>query len=70
MGAFDTVYECHSELNDKYTIKILKANDNNAISRFQKEVRLTSRLNHPNIIKIVAQDTTGDRKYYIILIRI
>lgn len=40
------------------------------ISRFQKEVRLTSRLNHPNIIKIVAQDTTGDRKYYIILIRI
>lgn len=64
-GAFGAVYECHSELEDKYAIKILKTDDVNAISRFQKEVRLTSRLNHPNIIKIVAQDTTGDRKYYI-----
>lgn len=33
--------------------------------RFQKEVRLTSRLNHPNVIRIIAYDTEGERKYYI-----
>ena len=64
-SGFGNVYNCHSELGDKYAIKILKANDNNAILRFQKEVRLTSRLNHPNVIRIVAYDTTGERKYYI-----
>lgn len=30
-----------------------------------KEVRLTSRLNHPNVIRIIACDTEGENKYYI-----
>lgn len=64
-GGFGNVYECHSELGDKYAIKVLKSNDENAILRFQKEVRLTSRLNHPNVIRIVAYDTMGESKYYI-----
>lgn len=64
-GGFGDVYDCHSELGDKYAIKLLKKDDELAILRFQKEVRLTSRLNHPNVIRIVAFDTVGDRKYYI-----
>jgi len=64
-GGFGEVYECHSELGDKYVIKFLRENDMNAILRFQKEVRLTSRLNHPNVIKIVTYDTTSEQKYYI-----
>lgn len=64
-GGFGSVYDCHSELGDKYAIKILKTNDSNAVLRFQKEVRLTSRLNHPNVVRVVAYDTTGEQKYYI-----
>lgn len=28
-------------------------------------MRLISRLNHPNVIKIIGYDTSGDKKYYI-----
>ena len=65
IGGFGNVYNCHSELGDKYAIKILKTDEINAVLRFQKEVRLTSRLNHPNVIRIIAYDTIGSRKYYI-----
>ena len=52
-------------LGDRYAIKMLKTDDENAVLRFQKEVRLTSRLNHPNVIRIIACDTEGENKYYI-----
>lgn len=55
----------YSELGDRYAIKMLKTDDENAVLRFQKEVRLTSRLNHPNVIRIIACDTEGENKYYI-----
>lgn len=64
-GGFGDVYDCHSELGDRYAIKMLKTDDENAVLRFQKEVRLTSRLNHPNVIRIIAYDTMGEKKYYI-----
>ncbi len=64
-GGFGDVFDCHSELGDKYVIKILRTNDENAVLRFQKEIRLTSRLDHPNVIRIVTYNTTGDKKYYI-----
>lgn len=64
-GGFGDVYDCHSELGDRYAIKMLKTDDENAVLRFQKEVRLTSRLNHPNVIRIIACDTEGENKYYI-----
>lgn len=64
-GGFGNVFNCHSELGGVYAIKCLKTNDENAVLRFQKEVRLISRLNHPNVIKIIGYDTSGDKKYYI-----
>lgn len=64
-GGFGDVHDCHSELGDRYAIKMLKTDDENAVLRFQKEVRLTSRLNHPNVIRIIAYDTMGEKKYYI-----
>ncbi len=64
-GGFGSVYLCTSEVGDKYAIKILRNLDAASIERFKKEIRLTRRLAHPNIIKIIAYDAEGDRKYYI-----
>lgn len=35
-GGFGDVYDCHSELGDRYAIKMLKTDDENAVLRFQK----------------------------------
>lgn len=64
-GGFGNVYNCYSETREQYAIKILKNNNEEAILRFQKEIRLTSRLDHPNIIRIIAYEAIGEKKYYI-----
>lgn len=33
-GGFGDVYDCHSELGDRYAIKMLKTDDENAVLRF------------------------------------
>lgn len=64
-GGFGSVYKCLSEANNEYAIKLLKNTDPDSIDRFKKEIRLTMRLSHPNIINIVAYDVDQDRKWYI-----
>lgn len=65
-GGCGDVYECESELGQIYAVKILKEDaDVEIVLRFQKEVRLTKRLNHPNIIKIISYNVDKERKYYI-----
>lgn len=65
VGGFGSVYVCTSELGDQYAIKLLNNVDSESIERFTKEIRLTMRLSHPNIIKIIAYDTNNHNKYYI-----
>ncbi len=64
-GGFGSVHVCYSENGEKYAIKQLKNMDAAASDRFAKEIRLITRLSHPNIIKIIAFNTDGDRKFYI-----
>lgn len=47
-SGFGQVFECVDEYNNKYALKILKDNSEFGVKRFEREVRLLSRLNHPN----------------------
>ena len=64
-GGFGSVHICTSELGDKYAIKFLENMDEISTERFKKEIRLTMRLSHPNIVEIIAYDAEASRKYYI-----
>lgn len=64
-GGFGAVYKCTSEKGDDYAIKFLENMDASSTERFKKEIRLTKRLSHPNVVKIIAYNADGDRKYYI-----
>lgn len=64
-GGFGRVHKCTSENGGEYAIKFLEDTSPASIDRFKKEIRLTMRLSHPNIIKIIAYDADGSRKWYI-----
>ena len=64
-GGFGSVHICTSESGDKYAIKFLDNLDDASTERFKKEIRLTTKLSHPNIVKIIGYNADGDRKYYI-----
>lgn len=64
-GGFGSVHLCTSEVGDKYAIKLLTNLDAAATERFKKEIRLTMRLTHPNIVKIIAYNAEETQKYYI-----
>ena len=44
-GGFGQVFECEDEYGNKYALKVLKNNSEFGIQRFEREVRLLSRLN-------------------------
>ena len=64
-GGFGAVYKCKSESGSEYAVKFLEDSSSAAADRFKKEIRLTMRLSHPNIIKIISYDADGSRKWYI-----
>jgi len=64
-GGFGTVYECVDENGNNYALKMLNSIDSFSKPRFEREVRLMSRLNHPNVIKLVTYNLTNDTPFYI-----
>lgn len=64
-GGFGQVFECKDEYGHKYALKMLKDNSDFGIQRFEREVRLLSRLNHPNIVKIIANNLAAEQKFYV-----
>lgn len=64
-GGFGQVFECEDEYGNKYALEVLKNNSEFGIQRFEREVRLLSRLNHPNIVKIIAGNLVADQKFYV-----
>ncbi|MCR5608620.1 MAG: serine/threonine protein kinase [Lachnospiraceae bacterium] len=54
LGGYGQVYECIDENNNVYAMKKLKKLNDFSIPRFDREVRLMKRLNHPNVIKVIA----------------
>jgi serine/threonine protein kinase len=59
-GAFGTVYGVIGEDNNKYALKELKNFNMTNKGRFEREVKIISQLNHPNIVKIVQWNIGGD----------
>lgn len=64
-GGFGQVFECEDEYGNKYALKVLKNNSEFGVQRFEREVRLLSRLNHPNIVKIIASNLVAEQKFYV-----
>ncbi len=68
-GAFGTVYEIEADDNERYALKELKNFDMVNKERFEREIKVLSELNHPNIVKIFQWNIGGDppnfMPYYI-----
>lgn len=64
-GGFGEVYLASDENKDSFAVKMLTDHSQNGSDRFDREVRLMSRLNHPNIMKIVAWNITTSNKFYV-----
>jgi eukaryotic-like serine/threonine-protein kinase len=68
-GAFGTVYGVIGEDNNRYALKELKFFNLTNKERFEREIKILSRLDHPNIVKIIQWNIGGDppnfSPYYI-----
>ena len=65
-GGFGVVYKCVRESDGaSFARKTLLLNDLGSIKRFQREVRLVQRLEHPGIIKIVSTHLDGAPYFYV-----
>jgi eukaryotic-like serine/threonine-protein kinase len=68
MGA---VYEAtHARLAGRYAIKVLLAgvSDNLEVrARFDREARITSLLQHPNIVQVIDHNSTADGTSYLVM---
>ena len=57
----------HASLKRDVAVKILRAENNHdalAVARFEREVRATAELNHPNTIRVFDYGTTDDGLWY------
>lgn len=64
-GGFGQVYQCLDENAKVFALKRLKEKDEFSVSRFEREVRLMSRLNHPNVISLIAYNLTCEDPFYV-----
>jgi tRNA A-37 threonylcarbamoyl transferase component Bud32 len=63
-GGFGEVWACTSE-GVRYAKKKLTATDEDSVARFQREVRILSKLDHPNIVKVVAKKLQTSPYWYV-----
>ena len=70
-GAMGAVYEAtHARLAGRYAIKLLLLKptvDSEAIALFAREARITSLLQHPNIVQVIDHNTTADGTEYLVM---
>jgi serine/threonine protein kinase len=68
-GAFGTVYEIETDDNMRYALKEVKNLNITNKHRFEREIKILSQLNHPNIVKILQWNMGGEAPnftpYYI-----
>lgn len=65
-GGFGVVYRCQREEDEKvFALKKLQTKDPNAMKRFEREVRIVSSLDHPNIIKIITKRLDEHGYFYV-----
>ncbi|MEO7669331.1 MAG: protein kinase, partial [Polyangia bacterium] len=70
-GGMGVVFEAsHARLAGRYAIKVLlqKLSDNpEALERFDREARITSSLQHPNIVQVIDFNTHTDGTEYLVM---
>ena len=70
-GAMGAVYEAtHARLAGRYAIKLLllpPTVDSEAMALFAREARITSLLQHPNIVQVIDHNTTADGTEYLVM---
>jgi serine/threonine protein kinase len=68
-GAFGTVYEIETDENIRYALKEVKNLNITNKQRFEREIKILSQLNHPNVVKILQWNMGGEAPnftpYYI-----
>ena len=64
-GGFGKVYQCKDENGQIFACKILENKSDIGMKRFEREVRLLSRLNHPNVMKVITYNISDEQKFYI-----
>jgi serine/threonine protein kinase len=68
-GAFGTVFEIEGDDNKKYALKELINLNTTSKERFEREIKILSQLNHPNVVKIFQWNIGGEppnfSPYYI-----
>lgn len=64
-GGFGQVYKCNDENQNIFALKMLINTDGDSALRFDREVRIMSRLQHPNIIKVIASNLQAEKKFYV-----
>jgi serine/threonine-protein kinase len=70
-GGMGMVYEAtHERLAGRYAIKMLLqslSHDPDALARFEREARVTSLLQHPNIVQVMDFNKTDDGTEYLVM---
>ncbi|HEY7376158.1 MAG TPA: serine/threonine-protein kinase [Polyangia bacterium] len=70
-GGMGAVYEAtHARLAGRYAIKVLlrELSDVPGIrARFEQEARITSLLQHPNVVQVIDHNTTADGTSYLVM---
>lgn len=64
-GGFGKVYSCIDENGQVFACKNLIDSSDLGVKRFEREVRLLNRLNHPNVMKIITYNILDENKFYI-----
>lgn len=64
-GGFGIVTKCKRDVDGKiFAKKKLHTQEEDAIKRFGREVRLITSLDHPNVVKIIAKKLDGNKYWY------
>src|SRR3954447_17704328 len=70
-GSMGAVYEAaHARLAGRYALKLLLLKPtvgSQAIALFDREARITSLLQHPNIVQVIDHNTTSDGTEYLVM---
>jgi serine/threonine protein kinase len=70
-GGMGVVYEAtHARLAGRYAIKVLGrslSDSPDALARFVREARITSLLQHPNVVQVIDHNTTADGNAYLVM---
>lgn len=63
-GASGYVYKC-SKGGELYAVKVCTGMYNEALKRFDREIRIAQSLNHPNVVKVYDYDMTASNPYFV-----